>query len=457
MAYLPNINFNQGRRFSLPDALGEPEYTTEPIQVLRDAFEKYIVQSPVQSNTIGIQVIFTETGEYQDAQTLFITKRQYLWPPPVSEQLGIIRTVSDYIRTNDIANGASFSNDQIDQVVEYLQRDSFKILEIVLCEVYNDDEYSRDIYRRSVERDNQERYYPFTIPIKVLYRGPDANNQVYNSPAIVRRAQILLRQIHQSEILGITLPQFQQLFRENPRQIRRQIRDRERERSADQRRAAYLQRIEDRERERQRSADQRGAESLQRSRQAARALGLTLPQYRNIRRRIVSRVERNRRHRAQQEQLTDPEAQQRLLDEWPVEITQSVHDPNNESENPNPLQYINDQILLNKPLNSYVWPGICQICQEEDKEGLCRVNCKDGHIFHCHCINTWRNTRNTNTYYEYGWRNDCPVCHEAIESMVQVTPMIASKLPTEFGKKSKRSIAFKIKEIDAQIKYLKLC
>jgi len=488
MAYLPDINFNQRDRVTFPEALSQPEHTTEPIQVLRDAFEKYIIQSPVQSNTIGLQVIFTKSGQYQDAETLFLMKRQYQWPTPVSEQLQI-GTIKKYIETRDIANGESFDNNQINTMVEYLQRGSTKILEIVLCEVYNDDEMSRDTSQRS----NGYTYYPFTIPIKVLYRGRDTNNRMYNSPAIERENLISRRQLQQAQILGITLPQFQRLLLENPQEIRREVRvalairrrtaqnqasaeqlgltpaqyqriqqgllervRQNRTRTAQERRRERALRrqkerleIQHARRERLQRSIEEGTETLQNSRALARELGLTLAQYRNIRQGVVTRAERNRGRRARQAQLTDPEAQQRLLDEWPVEITQRVYDPNDETENPNPLQYVNDQILLAKPLTSYVWPGMCQICFTDDREGLCRVNCEVGHVFHCDCVNSWRNTRKTNTYYNYGWHDDCPVCHEAIESMVMVTPGVAEKLPSSFGRSKN-----KLKVIDFEIKYL---
>jgi len=471
MSYLPDINFNRVGRVTFPEALDQPEHTTEPIQVLRDAFEKYIVQSPVENGSIGLQVIFTTTGEYHEAQTLFLMKRQYRWPRDVSEQLEI-GTIHRYINTGDIANGESFDNNQINTMVEYLQRGSTKILEIVICEVYNDGQMARDTNRRSIQLRNRETYYPFTIPIKVLYRSRDINNRVYNSAAIVREKIISREQLRQAQILGITLPQFQRLLSENPEQIRREVR--------------VARAIRRRSVQNQESAQQ---------------LGLTPAQYRRIQQGLLGRVRQNRTRRAelrrqeQQERLElrnrereqleataealgltageyivmmrnqegqqqartqrdDPEAQQRLLENWPVEITQRVYDPNDETENPNPLQYINDQVLLAKPLTSYVWPGMCQICFTENIEGLCRVNCEAGHIFHCECVNSWRNTRKTNTYYEHDWHNDCPVCHEEIENMVMVTPGVAEKLPSSFGKSSKRSTERLLEVVESEITYL---
>jgi hypothetical protein len=317
----------------------------------------------------------------------------------------------------------------------------------------------------------------------------------------VRKERISREQSRQAQILGITLPQFQRLLSENPEQARREVRvalairrrtaqnqasaeelgltpaqyrriqqgllgrvnqnrtRREQERARERtlrREQEQLARQRARE-ERLRQRIERGTESLQMNREGARRLGLSLVQYRNLRQGIALRAERNRGRRQRQAQLTDPEAQQRLLENWPVEITQQVHDPNNETENPNPLEYVNDQILLAKPLTSYVWPGMCQICFTDDREGLCRVNCEAGHIFHCDCVNSWRNTRKTNTYYEHGWHNDCPVCHEPIEKMVMVTSKVASELPSSFGKKKKGvsdKLRFKLVTLESEIKYL---
>ena len=62
--------------------------------------------------------------------------------------------------------------------------------------------------------------------------------------------------------------------------------------------------------------------------------------------------------------------------------------------------------------------------------GLCRVNCAVGHIFHCDCINGYRNTRTV-----YGWNNNCPVCRTEIDQYVQFPANRNSELPTEFGRK----------------------
>jgi hypothetical protein len=145
------------------------------------------------------------------------------------------------------------------------------------------------------------------------------------------------------------------------------------------------------------------------------------------------------------------ETQQSLLDNW--NLNTEVPTVDDITENPNQLTTINDQTLLNKPVSSYVFPGACQICLDDSREDLCRVNCSVGHIFHCECIRLWRNSRKTNTYYNHMWNDDCPVCHEAIQNMVEVPSTIAATLPSEFGKR-KNKIQNKLKCVETEIKYL---
>jgi hypothetical protein len=84
------------------------------------------------------------------------------------------------------------------------------------------------------------------------------------------------------------------------------------------------------------------------------------------------------------------------------------------------------------PYTSASYPGECMICGENVYAGgFCRVDCPAHHIFHCSCINRWRNTRMTNTYHEHGWQNNCPICRGPLTSMVSI------KLPRKtfgFGK-----------------------
>ena len=103
-------------------------------------------------------------------------------------------------------------------------------------------------------------------------------------------------------------------------------------------------------------------------------------------------------------------------DEWEeYEPTEVVFDT---LPNPVPL-VINDNLVFNRNAIDEV----CAICQYDDRHpvgdnslqsGFCRVNCPRGHVFHCWCINNWRNTHKTHNTYQ----NNCPVCRAPITSMI---------------------------------------
>ena len=332
-----------------------------PETVLREAFEKFIVNTPIESNTVGIQIIYLENLTGMETKTMFIGKRAYSGSDQEQFRINDIPDVSPYDDPRSTRtyvqsfeeNGNNFRNDQLEELLEQLS--NYFILMITLCEVYNDDpEFrTRRSRRRRRGRPLPENipsgYYPFTIPILLLYKNVPARFLVSLPEPLDTRAINIQQQLMQNL--------------ENPSE----------------------------------------------------------------------------------------QAQQSLLDNWNLD-TQIPTVIDDIDENTNPLVFVNDQTLLNKPVSSYVFPGVCQICLDDSREDLCRVNCSVGHIFHCECVNSWRNTRKTNTYYEHGWHDDCPVCHESIESMVQLTPKVASELPNSFGKKRKNQI----KVIDLEIKYLSI-
>jgi ankyrin repeat protein len=107
--------------------------------------------------------------------------------------------------------------------------------------------------------------------------------------------------------------------------------------------------------------------------------------------------------------------------------------------NPEPLKVV--ELPYIEKVKSFAWPGMCQICTDSDPVNLCLIDCDVGHIFHCDCINTWRNTKTA-----YGWNNKCPVCrNNPISTIAHITPEIT--LPSSFGKKS-------IKKLNSDIAFL---
>ena len=162
---------------------------------------------------------------------------------------------------------------------------------------------------------------------------------------------------------------------------------------------------------------------------------------------------RMRELREQEARVTEQERQQRRRNPTEADLESLLTDPffrqeedfQGDAVNPDPLQIVEDQELLNKSLTSFVWPGQCQICLEPETEDLCRVNCAVGHIFHCACINQYRNNRTI-----YGWNNKCPVCRTDIAEMVKVPEGMS--LPMEFGKRHR--VKLTVKQLKADIIYL---
>jgi len=408
MAYLPDVNFdhtsinprnrsvrrtNQGVNANWlqlgyfntdnleynPDNLG-------PIQILRDAFEKYIIQTPIQSNTIGIQIIYLENENSVTPKMVFLVKRTY---NGVTEEYRVNRNATSRLSYARLNNRNVFQNDQLTQVIEQLQG-FHRILQITLCEIYNDDNVSRRRAERARGRWNTG-YYPYTIPIQILYR--DIPNTMITSQQEERRTSREERRTSRED------RRLQQEEEQELREARRRVEQNER----------LLQSVEDE------------SERLQ-AEQAARRAG------------VIDEDEMNRAFAE--------------MNQWDVEAPPGLTAP--------PLPIVDDQEIINKPINRYVWPGLCTLCYTDDPVDLCRVNCTVGHIFHCDCIRGWRNT-----YRARSWNIDCPTCHEEISRMAQVTPEVASTLPTAFGKSSKRSmerrsggVAKQLKNVEAEIRYL---
>jgi len=119
----------------------------------------------------------------------------------------------------------------------------------------------------------------------------------------------------------------------------------------------------------------------------------------------------------------------------------------NESGQLNPEQLKVVELPYIEKVKSFAWPGMCQICSDSDPVNLCLIDCDVGHIFHCDCINTWRNTKTA-----YGWNNKCPVCrNNPISTIAHITPEIT--LPSSFGKR-RRVSKNSMKKLDMDIAFL---
>jgi hypothetical protein len=117
--------------------------------------------------------------------------------------------------------------------------------------------------------------------------------------------------------------------------------------------------------------------------------------------------------------------------------------------NPNPkgLETVGRSEIT--PLTSQSWQGVCVICYDEnDTSPLCQVNCPFKHVFHCHCIDEYINTHETNEMaYPEAWENDiymkfkqaCPICRNKITEKSVIEKV-------SFGKKKNKKKMVGIKK-----------
>lgn len=312
------------------------------IQIITEAFTYYIENNPIESNTIGISITYVENENDTEVKSIFVIKKVY------GEHTTNIRVNNGEYLNNyqEIDNGQVFQNDQLTELIEQVQS-FYLVFEISICEIYNDDPVSRN---RSVNggvrgsrNDGLTGYYPFTVPIKVLF----INNIPANISVGLRNALIQFRETNV---------------------------------------AAYA-------------------------------------------RWVRERPPRNPNDY--------------------VEPYILYGEPDQ-----NPDQLINNPALATTEVTGRSWPGECRICFDSDLlDGYCRVNCNAGHIFHCSCINQWRNTRLVNSFHQHGWHNECPLCRQIISEIanIEVPP------GTAFGKHRKGKFVSKqlLKQFDSEIKYLK--
>jgi hypothetical protein len=303
------------------------------IQIITEAFAYYIENNPIESNTIGISITYVENENDTEVKSIFVIKKVY------GEHTTNIRVNNGNYLNNyqEIDNGQVFQNDQLTELIEQVQS-FYLVFEISICEIYNDDPVSRNRSVRNIRNDGLTGYYPFTVPIKVLF----INNIPANTSIRLRNALIQFRETDEA---------------------------------------------------------------------------------------MYARVARERNINVN---IYD---EPRILYGEPDQ---------------NPDQLINNPALANIEVTERSWPGECRICFDTDLlDGYCRVNCNAGHIFHCSCINQWRNTRLVNPFHQHGWHNECPLCRQIISEIanIEVPP------GTAFGKHRKGK--FVLKQINSEIKYLK--
>lgn len=446
--YLPNVNFDRpppriGFRYDIRRSLSgrKPSswYNWEdslesmrgsrllknsdmnPVNILRVAFQKYFIRQRLQNNTIGLEILYTDRPGQLIPKKILLAKR--VRPNQRDKQFRLNSTRED-TRTRVKGekqfeeSGRIFRNDQINTVSQYLAPKT--ILQITLCEVYNDGDLKLDPPRPN----SPSLYYtPYSMEVALLYR---------NIPVTLRESTLEDRRRELEEQRRL-------------RNARREARDRsmtdEQRQERDERRNArtipmtaemrvFIDRI------RRLSTDisyglQEGADPAE---------------MRRIRQEMYNSFISMRA-------ILDPRdsANRRLIDQRIRELTQTLE------ENPRQLIVVpapdTDPVIDSA---SYDSEEGCRICYEPVVGEGCRVNCPAGHIYHCGCINKWRNTRAPNG----SWHNTCPYCRAQITQMYHVN--IPEGFTTGFGKRrratkgtkatkgSKKSLAL----IKKYIKYL---
>ena len=125
-----------------------------------------------------------------------------------------------------------------------------------------------------------------------------------------------------------------------------------------------------------------------------------------------------------------------------------------EETNPSQLQIVPAPDPVPK-IGSASYPDKCMICHDQVVGQGCRVNCDAGHIYHCGCINDWKNTPAGNEYVDTDWQNGCPLCRQKISQMYHVKIPEGFTTTTEFGRLIKRksnNSGMSLKTIDRLIK-----
>jgi hypothetical protein len=142
----------------------------DPYRLLKVAFDKYIINTPIESNTIGLQVDYIENENSQEFKSMYIVKRKYDSEESRQQTSNSQKFVKSYLvpqyekYLKKINANSTFNNNEINNVIQTL-RTFYFVYQITLVEIYNDDPKSKEINSQ-----DSNRYYAYTIPIKLLYR-----------------------------------------------------------------------------------------------------------------------------------------------------------------------------------------------------------------------------------------------------------------------------------------------
>jgi hypothetical protein len=366
------------------------------------------MSTPMQNTTLGIEILYTDRPDEISPKRIFIVKRVRPGQPEqefkIVNNTRVTRPHGGTVPPDEPfeQSGTVFRNNQLRDVVKKLRRKI--ILQISLCEVYNDG--------GKHTRDGRE-YKPFTMEVKVLYR---------------KIPQEIVNQV---------------------------VEEIERERERDR---------EEIERERERDREETEREETERERTPVNPDIEVINQLENSINDAVMAQDRDETRRLREQLLnfyitlrtrfspTDPA--QEMLEQYINNLKEILS-----VVNPSQLQVVPTPDPV-PAIGSASYPDMCVICQDPVVGEGCRVNCPAGHIYHCDCINGWRNSRATDTYDDRHWQNGCPYCRAQISQMYHVN--IPEDFRTGFGRrrsnfgKKRRSTKstnnYSLKTIDRLIK-----
>ena len=93
-----------------------------PITILQEAFGTFIVNTAIESNTIGINVIYLENPNDTEPKNIIIAKENYNTPDNSRQRNFIMENTneSQYVSGEDINNSNIFENNQLNALLERL-------------------------------------------------------------------------------------------------------------------------------------------------------------------------------------------------------------------------------------------------------------------------------------------------------------------------------------------------
>ena len=98
-----------------------------PVNILREAFNEFIVNENIESNTLGIEIVYLENEGDTIAKNITIIKRKYderhfNRPQPATQTRRInSNDANHYLNINDINQAAHYPNTELNNLINILK------------------------------------------------------------------------------------------------------------------------------------------------------------------------------------------------------------------------------------------------------------------------------------------------------------------------------------------------